>query len=327
MPDEKISKVINSDEDIPLLSEQSVISDKKGVIKSSSCKRTAFDSSLYSEESKKKSQIAKLSEFAKKVDAKLRKQTEAVWAKMTDGEKQAAFRYTIASGLDNYALRNHSYDESTDGSVKSVNPKDGWSTKHKSSVTEINNLTNAVSKARLQESMNVTRFVGYDGVAAMIANNPNDAKEKAKIIKACQEGDADTLNKIIGKGKNAIDEAFISCASCEGAGFDNNHGASVMFDMFLPKGTQALYAEPFANTNKASYNGPPPPGKDDWGKKVNWDSYKVDGKATQSPSEFGAQKELILQRGTEMKIYGVQKGSDGKLHFITDVISQPEFNN
>lgn len=86
--------------------------------------------------------------------------------------------------------------------------------------------------------------------------------------------------------KDAVtDTAFVSCGSCKGTGF-----SGVIFNIYCPKGTKMLYAEPFS-----AYGD---------GDKKHWDGKKDQG-------TFGHELETIIQRGTKFRITKVEKSSKG----------------
>mgnify|MGYP005765880735 CR=1 FL=1 len=91
------------------------------------------------------------------------------------------------------------------------------------------------------------------------------------------------------------EHAFTSCGSCKGKGF-----SGVIFNIYCPKGTKMIYAEPFSHYG-------------------NGGGRKWDGKKPQT--SFGYEDETIIQRGTTFRITKVEKSGSG-LYVDMEVIEQ-----
>ncbi|MBV5349605.1 hypothetical protein JZU71_00100, partial [bacterium] len=86
-------------------------------------------------------------------------------------------------------------------------------------------------------------------------------------------------------------------ACSKGGGFS---GSEILYNIYCPKGTQMLYAEPFSHYGNGS--------------KLGWD-----GKSQQS--DFGGEIEMIIQKGTQFRVTKVeQKGS--KWYIDMEVVAQ-----
>lgn len=94
------------------------------------------------------------------------------------------------------------------------------------------------------------------------------------------------------------DKGFLSTGTAEGTGFDDDQ---VNYKIYCPKGTKAIYAEPFSECGE--------------GDKLGWD-----GKSTQK--KFSSEFETILQRGTSLQIVGIEKNQDGNWDVECQVVSQ-----
>ncbi|MDR1956349.1 MAG: hypothetical protein LBQ30_05795 [Treponema sp.] len=106
-----------------------------------------------------------------------------------------------------------------------------------------------------------------------------------------------SIKKSLVKGgkKEITDAGFVSCGSAKGKGF-----SGYIFNIYCPKGTKMMYAEPFSRYGK--------------GAGLDWT-----GIAKQS--NFGYEDETIIQRGTTFKVVKVEKiGSN--MFFDLEVISQ-----
>ena len=92
----------------------------------------------------------------------------------------------------------------------------------------------------------------------------------------------------------------MSTGSAKGQGFKRK----VEMEILAPKGTQALYVEPFSALGNGS---------------THWDSDRADGKSKQS--YFSSEDETIIQQGSSMKILSA-KYENGKYHFQVMVTGQ-----
>jgi hypothetical protein len=97
--------------------------------------------------------------------------------------------------------------------------------------------------------------------------------------------------------KHIYDFGFISCGSSKGTGF-----GGYKFNIYCPKGTKMLYAEPFSKHGKGS--------------GLKWDGIE-------KQKEFSDEDETIIQRGTTFKIIKVEK-TGGFVNFDLEVIEQIE---
>jgi hypothetical protein len=103
----------------------------------------------------------------------------------------------------------------------------------------------------------------------------------------------DELQRLV--GSHVTDAGFVSCGSAKGKGF-----SGYIFNIYCPKGTKMMYAEPFSNYGK--------------GAKLNWNGIT-------KQKSFGYEDETIIQRGTTFRVIKVEKKSDN-IYFDLEVISQ-----
>ena len=101
----------------------------------------------------------------------------------------------------------------------------------------------------------------------------------------------DELSSYIGReseliGKTGKEQAFLSCGSCENTKFGR---ATVEYKIYCPKGTPAIYGEPFSAFGGEVYYAE---NIEEFG--LNWDGVK-------KPKEFN-ENEVLLQRGAKFEI-------------------------
>lgn len=97
-------------------------------------------------------------------------------------------------------------------------------------------------------------------------------------------------------GKEGTEGAFTFAGVAKGKGF----GGSVITNIYAPRGTKMMYAEPYSSFGNGSGR--------------SWD-----GIAKQST--FGSESEIILQRGTTFRVTKVEK-SGNKWYIDVEVINQ-----
>lgn len=106
-------------------------------------------------------------------------------------------------------------------------------------------------------------------------------------------------------GKTGTDESFMSCGSNKNTYFGSK---DVILNIFCPKGTRMIYAEPFSAYGESHDNGEYKPEKD-------WNG---DSKPTST-----YENEIILQRGTKMRITKAEYNrAKGKWYIDCEVLSQ-----
>lgn len=111
------------------------------------------------------------------------------------------------------------------------------------------------------------------------------------------------LQKFVGKGGRQFN--FISTGVAKGKGFSGN----VVCNIYAPKGTKMMYAEPFSYYSGAEYS---TSGFDDW-----------DGKRKQS--SFGYESEMIIQRGAYYRITKIEK-TYGTIYIDMEVVLEKGYD-
>jgi uncharacterized protein with gpF-like domain len=202
-----------------------------------------------------------------------------VWQNATKAERQAAYDYTCGSGGFNRPLRG--YDGSW-GKFKGIGkvPLD-----NEGRAGAIEYLANLIDKSKYDIDIWLQRGVESRRGAA------NFLQIAEKDLQNLTQGQLE--QKLL--NKDIIDTAFVSCGSAKGQGF-----SGYIFNIYCPKGTKMIYAEPFSHYGK--------------GAGLDWN-----GMAKQL--DFGSEDETIIQRGTTFKVIKVEK-KDGITYFDLDVVSQ-----
>ncbi|WP_165064480.1 phage minor head protein [Desulfovibrio sp. ZJ200] len=253
----------------------SLLSLKKGGKVTAKTGKTADDP--YSQERKDAAIWAKT---RKEADAVLRQKCGEVWQKAKTVERNAAYKYTSGSGSFNRPLRGHDKDWGNFKGVGKVNLN------NEGSGDAIKHLTNLINRSSYDRDIWVQRGVKPSGAAAFLGISEKQLKGMSQ----------DKLFDLLKKDA-VTDTAFVSCGSCKGTGFPG-----VIFNIYCPKGTKMLYAEPFS-----AYG---------YGAKKNWDG--ISGQ-----SSFGGELETIIQRGTKFRVTKVEKSSKG-IFIDMEVVEQIE---
>jgi phage-related protein (TIGR01555 family) len=246
-----------------------------------------FTAEAYSQQRKNHAVWAKTKGDGDKV---FRSDTEKVWATMSTGEKQAAYGYTLGSGKFNRPLRGYEGDwDNFKGVGKvSLNAEGGEK--------KIHALTSAINKASSSKDAWVQRGDNSTGAAGLLGMSKNSSLDQVfDGFKAAQKS-----------GKPITDEGFLSCGTAKGSGF----GGSVIYNIYCPKGTKMIYAEPFSHFAGQNVGG------------AKWD-----GKKKQDPKNLGGEFETIIQRGTSYRVTKVEKkAGGGKLYVDIEVVAQKDFS-
>lgn len=221
----------------------------------------------------------------READDNLRSVCSDTWKKATSEERYAIYDYTCGSGKFNRPLAGFEKPYAESGS--------GWEKKwykgvnnvwidYENAGDEIRHMTNLISKssydfdAWVQHGCRGSTFDSFLGL-------PTDTFERMSN---------EDLQQFIGySGRRG---SFMSCGVSKGKGFSHN---PVICNVYAPKGTQMMYAEPFSHYGQ--------------GDKLKWD-----GKTTQS--SFGSEAEIIIQRGASYTITKVEK-VNGKIYVDLEV--------
>ena len=253
----------------------------------------------------------------KKADKYHRSFVDKLWDKLTEKEKYSVWEYTHNSNPINKPLSGYAKgswerknfvgvgnaDWGTEDMWRHVN-SDEFKKKfakdaagHVSYERVIEDLTKAIQKSKLDDDVWVVRGSDYSGLAGMIDGNTFDFDD----IMSIANQDPAQLSML--KGLEVTNHAFTSTGIASDAGF----GGEVKYKIFLPKGTQAIYAEP------QSYFGHTVSGEE---------IYKTGA----SYSKVGSEAEVILQRGTKFRINKVTSRGGSDIEIELEVVDQPTFS-
>lgn len=161
----------------------------------------------------------------------------------------------------------------------------------------IGELTTAIEKSTMKDDVWLVRGSGIEGFAGLFESSSISYAQVESLAKA---GDINTLkNLLIGEvGQN---HAFTSTGIAHGTGF----GGNVKYNIYAPKGTKGVYAEP------QSY----------FGHTISGEELYTAGK---NYSGVGGEAEVILQRGTKYRITDIQY-SGGTYEVTMEVVDQPDY--
>ena len=193
-----------------------------------------------------------------------------------ESEKKAAWAYTAGSGKFNRPLRGYEGDwgkQYYKGAGNVDLDREGAG-------KDIEELTKLIDKSSFEEDIWLQRGVNFDGAKA--------------FTQKFGHWDEDAVNALV--GRDVSDLGFLSCGAAKGTGFKDD----VIFNIYCPKGTKMLYAEPFSA----------------FGNNGSLSQYTKKAAVGQFASY---ENEMILQRGLKYKITKAEKATDGKYYIDMEV--------
>ena len=273
----------------------------------------AFTPDLYTDEAK-----AAAKRFTSKYDADAfhRPQLDKVWKQTSEYEHYSVWEYTQNSNPINKSLSGY-HDDWSRRCFKGLGNtdlghEDNWrrfSTKtfdkkfgvngHKDYKKVVQNLTTAIDKSEMTDSVFLVRGSDKGGFAGLLEGDLLSYDDATRLINS---GDANKIKAAL-EGQTFTNHSFTSTGIASGTGF----GGDVKYEIFAPKGTRAIYAEP------ASY----------YGDTVGMHEKLY--KAGQSYSSVGGEAEVILQRGTDFRITEVVVDDYGAMTVKMEVVNQPDY--
>jgi len=204
-------------------------------------------------------------------DKLLRPVTGAVWKKLTEGQKKSLVAYTgSAYASINDALRNGTGKRAAD----------------------INNMTTAIDQCEAPTDIWLQRGCSTYALSKLF-NTDTMTLEKAR-----SKGSQAILDLLSTSANYGQDKGFMSCGSSKGKGFSSN---DVILNVYCPKGTKMMYAEPFSHYGATSAG-------------ATWNG-------SSGTTHVSGEHETILQRGTMLRPTKVTV-SNGKIYVDVDVIGQ-----
>lgn len=200
-------------------------------------------------------------------DTVLRGRCGEVWKKATKEQRYAIWDYTQGSGKFNRPLTGHS------GSWYDYKGKKKVSLDFEGAGDEIRKMTTLIDKSEYDFDIWLQRGCGSEAIDNMLG---------CKGFGSMSQAD---LQKFVGKGGRQFN--FISTGVAKGKGFSGD----VVCNIYAPKGTKMMYAEPFSYYSGAEYST----------KMADaWDGIK-------KQSCFGYESEMIIQRGAYYRITKIEK--------------------
>lgn len=213
-----------------------------------------------------------------------------VWKAAPKVEKDAIYEYTSSYSKFNEPLRGIEYGTNAVKGVGNIDfdtigtsyggYKPGQVRK------QINAMTDIIEKSTYDFDIWLQRGCDYRGMDSFFEISMSDLQNASQA----------ELEKLL-LGKTVTDYGFFSCGVSKGKGFSHK---PIIMNVYAPKGTKMMYAEPFSAFGNGSGR--------------SWD-----GVAKQST--FGSESEIILQQGTSFRITKVEK-TGGKLYVDIEVILQ-----
>lgn len=224
----------------------------------------------------------------KEADAVLRDKCGEVWRAATKQEKAAIYDYTAGSGKFNRPLSGFEKPYAQYGT--------GWEPQWNKGVNkvwidyegagdEIRHMTNIIAKSSYDSDVWLQRGCGANAMESFFGLSPG-------TFNSMSEAD---LQQFVGRDNRMY--AFVSTGVAKGKGFSGD----VILNIYAPKGTQMMYAEPFSCFSGGSA-------------KLNWDGIT-------KQTNFGYESEMIIQRGAKYKVTKIEKS--GGTTFI-DMEVHPE---
>ena len=223
-----------------------------------------FDADAYSQARKNAAVWAK---NTKDADDVLRAKCGEVWRNATDDEKNAIFGYTSSYHNINEPLRGLTYYGSAADTQLGLD--------------RIPLMESIINKSYYDKDIWLQRGGGMVEL------------KKYGLSNYAYATDAEIMALV---GKEGTEGAFTSAGVAKGKGF----GGNVITNIYAPRGTKMMYAEPYSSFGNGSGR--------------SWD-----GIAKQST--FGSESEIILQRGTTFRVTKVEK-SGNTWYIDVEVINQ-----
>lgn len=220
----------------------------------------------YSQDRKDKAYWFKSADDA---DTVLRGVCSDVWLTAPKDQRLAGWDYTAGSGKFNRPLTGHAGGWYNNIGTKKV------SLDYEGAGAEIRKLTTLIDKSEYDFDIWLQRGCDNVAIESMLGVKNFGSMTEAQ------------LQKFVGKGGRQYN--FISTGDKKGGGFSYN---DVICNIYAPKGTKMLYAEPFSYYSGAEYD-------------TRNSSKLWDGK--QKQSYFGSECEVIIQRGAYYRITKIEK--------------------
>lgn len=224
-----------------------------------------FDADAYT---KKRKDAAMWAKNPMDADARLRAKCGDVWRNASADEKDGIHGYTEEYHNINEPLRGLTYI--------------GSPTKTARGLRRIPHIESIIRKSTYDFDMWVQRGDSMVALKKFGLTNYNYAT------------DAEIYALV---GREGVEGAFWSAGVAKGKGFSGQ----VIFNIYIPKGAQAMYCEPFSAFGHGS-------GK-------HWDGISPQ-------SSIGYEAEILIQRGTKYRVTKVEKSASGTWYVDLEIIEQ-----
>lgn len=226
----------------------------------------------------------------KEADDALRDVCGDVWKNAPKAEKDAIYGYTSSYSKINEPLRGIEYGTNTFKGVGNID-FDTIGTNyggHKRGQVrkQINAMTDIIEKSTYDFDIWLQRGCDYRGMDNFFEISMSDLQNATQA----------ELERLL-LGKTVTDYGFFSCGVSKGKGFSHK---PIIMNVYAPKGTKMMYAEPFSAFGNGSGR--------------SWDGVS-------KQSSFGNESEIILQQGTAFRVTKVER-TNGKLYVDIEVIMQ-----
>ena len=182
--------------------------------------------------------------------------TEKMWKEFDDDQKKALWKYTGSE----YREMNTSLRQGT-AANQSQHIQD-----------YIKDMTEAIDKCQMPDDVWVRRGVSANGLGGLLQIDVEKLKSK------------DFQSSVI--SKECTEKGFMSTGVSKEAGF-----SGINLDICLPKGTKAIYAEPFSRYGGTNSSG-------------TWDGKEI-------ASHIGSEAEIIVQRNSTFRIMSIDSDETG----------------
>ena len=223
----------------------------------------------------------------KAADGVLRDKSGEVWRNASSDERYAIYDYTSGSGKFNRPLSGFEkpYNEYGTGWEPKFNKgvKNVW-IDYEGAGDEIRRTTDIISRSTYDFDMWLQRGCGGNAMESFLGLSPNTF---ARMSEA-------ELQQFVGRSNRIY--SFVSTSVSKGQGFSGD----CIMNIYAPRGTQMMYAEPFSCFGSGS--------------KLSWDGIS-------KQSHFGYEAEMLVQRGASYTITKIEK-SHGQIYI--DVEIHPE---
>lgn len=208
---------------------------------------------------------------AEDADKKFRKQSGEIWMDAKGNTKEALYEYTG----EGYRWMNPALRE--EGGIDRLSDDQYY---------KLVAITEAIEDSKMREDVVVKRGISTNSLAKLVGLDPGDINPNM-------------LSDIV--GVSGVDRAFASAAArtSDDAGF---YGKAVQMEVLLPKGTKALYVEPF------SANG--------MGDGLSWNG-------EDDQFSISDEQEMLIQRGSEFVILDAKY--DGSKYQITAAVVSQDY--